>query len=274
MSTAYRVSHPDTTTTGYYATQTAQALAAMVHKRPRVHCLTNTVAMEFTADILMAVGAHPSMTMGLEEISEFVSCAHSLNVNIGTLDSQRRAVMQQAVQTALDFNKPWILDPVSVHASEHRCNFAMELIAMQPTVICGNIAEIRTLAGTNSPHAAQQLARQSGAIVAQTGETDLVTDGQRTLMVANGDALQTRVSAMGCATNALIAGFMALDHDAFDATVQALMTLGVAAERAAKRASGPGTLHMYLLDELYSLDLQALVSAGHIVPVEVTGEAD
>lgn len=272
MSTAYRVSHPDTTTTGYYATQTAQALAAMVRKRPRVHCLTNTVAMEFTADILMAVGAHPSMTMGLEEISEFVSCAHSLNVNIGTLDSQRRAVMLQAVQTALDFNKPWILDPVSVHASEHRCHFATELVAMQPTVICGNIAEIRTLAGTNSPHAAQQLARQSGAVVAQTGETDLVTDGQRTLMVANGSPLQTRVSAMGCATNALIAGFMALDHDAFDATVQALLTLGVAAERAAQRASGPGTLHMYLLDELYALDLQALVSAGHIVPVEVTND--
>lgn len=273
MSIAYRVSKPDTATTRHYALQTAQALAAMVHKRPRVHCITNTVAMEFTADILMAVGAHPSMTMGLEEISQFVASANSLNINIGTLDSQRRAVMVQAVQTALDFQKPWILDPVSVHASEHRCDFAMELVAMGPTVICGNVAEIRTLASDDGPHAAQILAQSSGAIVAQTGETDLVTDGQRTLMIANGDPMQTRVSAMGCATNALIAGFMALDHDAFDATVQALLTLGVAAELAVKRAAGPGSLHMFLLDELYGLDQATLASKGHIVPVEVLQQA-
>lgn len=268
MTTAYRVSRPDTATTRHYARQTAQALAAMVTKRPRVHCITNTVAMDFTADILMAVGAHPSMTMGLEEISEFVMSANSLNINIGTLDSQRRAVMVQAVQTALDYQKPWILDPVSVHASDHRCDFAHELISMSPTVICGNVAEIRRLANDNGPHAAQILARQSGAVVAQTGETDLVTDGQRTLMIANGDPMQTRVSAMGCATNALIAGFMALDHDAFDAAVEALLALGVAAEQAVLRASGPGSLHMFLLDEIYQLNEQTLSSQGHIVPVE------
>ena len=273
MSTAYGVSRPDPATTAHYAQQTAQALDAMVRKRPRVHCITNTVAMEFTADILMAVGAHPSMTMGQEEIAEFVASANSLNINIGTLDSQRRAVIVPAVETALDFQKPWILDPVSVHASDSRCGFAQELITMSPTVICGNIAEIRTLAGSDSPHAPELLARQSGAVVAQTGETDVVTDGTRTVMIANGDPMQARVSAMGCATNALIAAFMALDHDAFDAVVEALMALGVAAEQAVARATGPGSFHMYLLDELYKLNQPMLQSRGHIVPVEILSEA-
>ncbi|MCV6589959.1 MAG: hydroxyethylthiazole kinase [Marinobacterium sp.] len=273
MSTAYRVSSPDTTLTRHYARQTAQALTAMVHKRPRVHCITSTVSLEFTADILMAVGAHPSMTMGQDEIADFVACAQSLNINIGTLDNQRRTVIIQAIETALDYQKPWILDPVSVHASEHRRDYALELIAMRPTVICGNSAEIHSLACSDSPYAAQILAERSGAIVAQTGENDLVTDGKRTVMVANGDPMQTRVSAMGCATNALIAGFLALDHDAFDATVEALLTLGVAAEQAVRRAEGPGTLHMYLLDELYGLNQNVLSQQGHIVPVEMLSAA-
>jgi len=268
MSTAYRVTNPDPATTRAYAVSTAQALKAMVHKRPRIHCISNTVAMEFTADILMAIGAHPSMTMGQEEIAEFVASANSLNINIGTLDTQRRTVIMQAILTALDFKKPWILDPVSVHASDNRCAYALELLEMRPTVICGNSAEIHTLAGSWSPHAPQLLAQKTGAIVAQTGETDLVTDGTRTVMIANGDPMQTRVSAMGCVANALIAGFLALDHDAFDATVQALLTLGVAAEQAVVKAAGPGSFHMHLLDELYRLDEATLIRAGHIVPVE------
>ena len=38
--------------------------------RPHVHCITNSVAQNFTANVLLAAGATPSMTIAEEEIAE------------------------------------------------------------------------------------------------------------------------------------------------------------------------------------------------------------
>ena len=130
--------------------------------------------------------------------------------------------------------------------------------------------EIKALAGTSSPMAAQELALQQGCVVAQTGETDLVTNGVKTIMIANGHQMQTRISAMGCATTAFMACFMAVDHDAFDAAVQALLTMGVAAELAANKSSGPGSMHMNLLDSLYTINEQTLARYGHVLELEAS----
>ena len=37
-------------------------------RSPRVHCITNTVAQQFTANVLLAAGAVPSMTLSPQEI--------------------------------------------------------------------------------------------------------------------------------------------------------------------------------------------------------------
>ncbi len=70
----------------------AAALLAKIRARaPRVHCITNTVAQAFTANMLLAAGATPSVTTSPEEIAGFVAGADSLLVNLGTLDAERRA---------------------------------------------------------------------------------------------------------------------------------------------------------------------------------------
>ncbi len=84
-----------------------------------------------------------------------------------------------------------MLDPVSVHASDTRCDYARELLELKPTVIRGNSAEIKALLGQDTPEAAWLLAQQTGAVVAQTGEADIVTDGSKALMIANGHLMQT-----------------------------------------------------------------------------------
>lgn len=254
-----------------YARRTVEALNAIDRKKPRVHCITNTIAMDFTANILLAVGAHPSMTLGGDEIADFIAVASSLSVNIGTLDNQRRSVIPKAIQTALDYNKPWILDPVSVHVSPHRLGFARELCEMNPAVICGNQDEIKALSGGKDLCAARELANKTGAVVAQTGEVDLVTDGVRSLMISNGHKMQTRLSGIGCATTALIAAFLAVDHDYLDAAVQAVLAMGVAGEKSADSARGPGSLHMNLLDTIYSLDYETLNLCAKVIDCEVSG---
>src|SRR5580704_15833883 len=89
----------------------ADVLARIRARRPRVHCITNAVAQNFSANMLLAAGAVPSMTIAADEIAEFVSRADALLVNLGTLDPERRAAIELAVTTA-GARVPWVLDPV------------------------------------------------------------------------------------------------------------------------------------------------------------------
>ena len=258
MSATFKVIDIESRSNSDYARSSVAMLETIARQKPRVQCITNTVAMDFTSDILLAAGARPSLTMGIDEIREFVANCDALSINIGTLDTARKNAIRPAIETALDYQRPWVLDPVSVHVSDTRCDYARELLELKPTVIRGNSAEIRALAGYDTAEAAWLLAQETGAVVAQTGEADIITDGQQALMVANGHMMQTRVSAMGCAATALVAAFLAVNRRAFDATVQAMLVVAVAAEIAVQRSNGPGSLHMHILDTLYGLDREQL----------------
>src|SRR3984893_15007185 len=78
----------------------ADILARIRARRPRVHCITNAVAQNFTATMLLAAGAVPSMTIASDEIADFVARADALLVNLGTLDPERRAAIEIAIATA------------------------------------------------------------------------------------------------------------------------------------------------------------------------------
>jgi hydroxyethylthiazole kinase len=47
---------------------TADILERLRERRPRVHCITNAVAQAFTANMLLAAGAVPSMTIAPKEV--------------------------------------------------------------------------------------------------------------------------------------------------------------------------------------------------------------
>ncbi len=254
-----------------YANSCAAMLDAIARNQPRVQCITNSVAMDFSSDVLLAVGARVSLTLGKGEIQEFVAKCDSLRVNIGTLDIARKTVIEPTIETALYYHHPWVFDPVSVHISKTRCQYARTLLEYNPTVIRGNAAEIKALVGQNTPDAPWLLAQQTGAIVAQTGESDIITDGNQALMIANGHSMQTRVTAMGCAATALVAAFIAVNPHPFEATVQALLAYSIAGELAVKKSQGPGSLHTHILDTLYSLDKKTLEQNAQILTCSEVG---
>ena len=64
--------------------------------------MTNSVAQNFTANMLLAVGAVPSMTVAPEEIAEFVKRSDALLVNLGTLDPARREAAETAARVAVE----------------------------------------------------------------------------------------------------------------------------------------------------------------------------
>jgi len=187
-------------------------------ERTRVHAITNAAAQVFTANLLLAAGGIPSLTMALDEVSAFTSRSDALLVNLGTLDSDRRVAISSAIASAQAHRKPWVLDPVFVDASPPRLEFARRCLARGPLVLRCNSSEFAALAQADpSPEVLQAFARKHGTVVALTGAVDLVTDGCRTVAVENGHPLMARVTAMGCSATVLIAAFAALYESALEA---------------------------------------------------------
>jgi hydroxyethylthiazole kinase len=247
--------HPATALRDSVGQAASYILARLRDRRPRVHCITNTVAQNFTANVLLAAGCEPSMTLSPEEIGPFVSSAQALLVNLGTFDAERREATTIAVKTAASHKLPWVLDPVLVDRAPARAVFARELIGRRPTIVRLNHTEFFALAGnTPSPHEAAAYARANGIVVGLSGETDLVTDGERIVSIKNGHPLMTKITAMGCAGSAVVAACLAVESDTIRAAVAALAIVGIAGELAAEKSSGPGSFATAVIDALYSLD--------------------
>jgi len=243
----------------------ADILARIRTRKPRVHCITNTVAQAFTANVLLAVGAVPSMTVAPEEIVAFVTSADALLVNLGTLDRERCEAAETAIETAADERRPWVLDPVFVERSQPRTALAKRLLARKPWAVRLNGAEFSALAGVAPTDDALRLyAIDRLCVVALTGATDVVTDGAQLSKIDNGHPLMGRVTAMGCAGAALIAACLALEGDAWLATSAGLLALAVAGECAAAHAQGPGSLAVEIIDALYALDRETLRARARV----------
>jgi hydroxyethylthiazole kinase len=244
-----------------------ELLARLRERRPAVHCITNTVAQAFTANMLLAAGAVPSMTTSPDEIGGFVASADALLVNLGTFDAERRTGVDIAVAGAREKGAPWVLDPVFIDRSPPRAAYARELATRKPAAIRLNAAEFAALSGqAASPDHANAYAREMGTAVALSGANDIVADGDRRAVIANGHALMARVTAMGCAASALTAACLAIEPDAWRASAAALLILGVAGEVAAGQAKGPGSFAVAIVDALFNLDAATLHSRAKVSP--------
>jgi hydroxyethylthiazole kinase len=101
-------------------------------------------------------------------------------------------------------------------------------------------------------------------VVAVTGAIDRITDGERWREVANGDPRMTRVTALGCAASAVIGAFLTVDPEPLRAAAAGLAIFGLAGERAATAAAGPGSLRWRIVDELALLDEAAVLEGVRI----------
>jgi hydroxyethylthiazole kinase len=250
----------------------AEQLHQLRRASPLIHCITNDVVQSFTANVLLALGASPAMVIDPREAAQFASMASALLVNVGTLTAAQCEAMLAAIAAANQAQTPWVLDPVAVGALQWRSEFCQQLLTLHPCAIRGNASEIMALSGLPASGrgvdsndaslaalpAAQQLAREYGAVVAVTGEIDYVTDGQRSLAIAGGHPMMTRVVGTGCALSAVVAAFVALEGDKLSQVASACRVMSCAGERACRLAAGPGSFTPHFLDNLYLLDVGAL----------------
>lgn len=245
---------------------------------PLVQCLTNAVVTNFTANVLLAIGATPAMVDVPTEAGLFADIASATLVNVGTPHAEQRIAMIEAAQAAHNMGSPWVLDPVAVGTLPVRTALARELLEYSPTAIRGNASEIMALAGLGTGgrgvdtvdsaeralNAAIHLARIHGSTVAISGVTDLITDGTDVLRISNGHPYLTLVTGGGCALGAVTAAFLAIGEDRLAATAAATAVYTIAAELAAMNAHGPGTFAVALIDELAAVDSAKIQSRAKI----------
>ncbi len=250
-------------------TSPGKLLEALRAQPPLVHCITNFVAMNIAANVLLATSASPAMVHAEEEAGEFAAIAGALTINIGTLSAGWLRGMRAAAAAARDNRKPWVLDPVAHYATAFRRQAVASLLELHPTIIRGNASEIIALAGGASrgqgvdsrdpveqaEASARLLAETHGAVVAVTGATDFVTDGIRAVRIDGGSPWMPQVTALGCSLTCLVGAFAAINPDApFEATIAALAVFAVAGEAAATEAQGPGSFSVRFLDSLARVD--------------------
>jgi hydroxyethylthiazole kinase len=261
------------------ARKAAENLKNLREKKPLVHNITNFVVMNYTANILLSIGASPVMAHAHEEVEEMASFAGALVLNIGTLTPYWIDSMLKAGKKANERGVPVILDPVGSGATRLRTESAKRIIdELSVTVIRGNASEVLSLAredsktkGVDSIHsvdeaseAAITLADELAGTLAITGETDLVTDGKRIQRVSNGHEFMGFVTGTGCAATAIIGAFLAVDSDPVTAASTALAYFGLAGEKGAERAEGPGSFMISSLDALYTIDEKQLEEGARI----------
>ncbi len=254
-----------------------QHLRTMRETAPLVHNITNYVAMNVMANVLLAAGASPAMVHAREEAAEFAGLASALTVNIGTADPEWGAAMLEAAAVMAERGRPWVLDPVGVAATAFRRDLCARLVAARPTVVRGNASEVLTLAGLGgaargvdagdtveaAEAAARELAGRTGGVVAVTGPVDFVTDGARAVRIAGGHPLMARVTVMGCSLTGVVAAFCA-DQPPLEATAAALAYYGLAGARAGATAAGPGSFQVAFLDALAAVTPEDLDAGARI----------
>jgi len=246
----------------------AETLERLHLEKPLLHHITNFVVMNDTANVTLHLGALPVMAHAQEEVEEMVSLASALVLNPGTLSPAWVEAMLKAGRAANRRAIPIVLDPVGAGATTLRTETNRWLLReLDIAVVRGNAGEIGALAGVGGevkgvesvggPADIASVVREAAqawkTVVVATGKRDVLSDGERVLVVDNGHEWLTTLTGTGCMATTAIAAFAAVERDALLAAAGALAAFGLAAELAAPQASGPASFKVAFFDELYRL---------------------
>jgi hydroxyethylthiazole kinase len=232
-------------------------LKLLREQKPHIHVMTNPVAQTISANALLALGVVPSMTSDRDESSDFILRAKSVLINLGMLESVRR----DAIESCTHLLGRWVLDPVKIDVSLRRLVLAQKLVRHSPTVVKTNMNESAMLfMGMD----ALSYAQNNRIVLAVTGEQDTVTDGTRSCIIGNGHPYMAQSTAIGCVAGAIITACLAVEDDAYLATVAGLLITGVAGEIGAANAKGPGTFPASFVDALAALTGEMLLGKAKI----------
>jgi hydroxyethylthiazole kinase len=252
-------------------------------EKPLIHHITNFVTINDCANIVKAFGASPVMAHAREEVANMAGISSALVLNIGTLTSEIVDAMLLAGKSANGKHIPVVLDVCGAGATIYRDDKCFEILdEVRVGIIKGNSSEIARIAGENVQtkgvdaviveknlqDVARELAKKRNCTVVITGKEDIVADERSLVQVLNGHPMMADIVGTGCMATSVIGTFAAVEKDLVVASVAGLVCYEVAAEIAAKNASGPVSFKEKLIDAVYNLDSGTIKRMQKIVTAE------
>ncbi|PZX07417.1 hydroxyethylthiazole kinase [Psychrobacillus insolitus] len=234
-------------------------------KSPLVHCITNYVVANFTANGLLAIGASPVMADEASEVEEMVSIANALLINLGTVNTRTKESMFLAGKKANALNIPVVLDPVGVGATTFRLQLTRDILeVVDISLIRCNIGELAAIAGVdwqakgvdggsgqmNLETVAVDVAKKHNCLVIVTGKSDLLTDGNKIIRITGGHKRMTEVTGTGCLLSAICSAALAFSGERFENLQKVLQDY----KKVATKASKSTLLGSFQVDVLNALD--------------------
>ncbi|MFP3154108.1 hydroxyethylthiazole kinase [Lachnospiraceae bacterium ZAX-1] len=247
--------------------------------KPLVHHITNYVTVNDCANITLGIGASPIMADANEEAADIAGISQAVVLNMGTLNPKTVQSMLLAGKAANNAGVPVIFDPVGAGASAYRNETAASLISeVKFTVIRGNISEIKFIAGLKSEtkgvdagendidsadgiNIAKSLAKRLNCVIAITGATDTISDGEKVTLIKNGHPMLANLTGTGCMCSSLVGSFVgAVPQLPLEATICAVLSMGIAGEIAYEKAGelGNGSFRVALHDAISKIDREIL----------------
>lgn len=238
------------------------------NQSPLILNLTNSVAMDFTANALLALGASPIMSHAIEEFADLIHLSDAIVINMGTLDQNFNRTALKAVKIATKLQKKVVFDPVGAGATQFRTQFAKDLLHKNSiAVVRGNASEIGAIFGHHTCTkgvdsllstddvfgAMKETAQCAHLTLVASGETDYIVSKKHCIAIEHGTPMMTKVTAMGCVATSLIGAFLAVSSTSIQASLNAMLTMGIAGEIAYKTQNGPGSYRANFLDALFNL---------------------
>lgn len=255
--------------------QIGEVLIDIKSKKPLVHSITNYVTATDCANIILAIGGSPTMADFSKEVEAIVSIAQSLVLNMGIINDDMVDAMLIAGKKANELGIPVIYDPVGAGVAPYRNGIAKKLLSgVKMDIIRGNISEIKYLSGISSStkgvdasesdinmsnqdkvSIARELAKRLKCTVAITGVEDVISDGDRSVILINGDKMLASVTGTGCMTSALSGAFAGATDDMFIASIGAVLSMSISGEISASknRNIGLGSFHVGIMDSISNL---------------------
>ncbi len=239
-------------------------LSKIAKRQPLVHCITNYVVANFTANGLLSIGASPVMADEVQEVEEMVQIADALLLNIGTINARTLEAMLIAGKMANTRGIPVVLDPVGVGATTFRKKAVQQLLEqVRFHAIRCNEGELATIAGVewqmkgvdsgtgnfDNLEIIEDVARKWQTIVIVTGAVDTISDGEQHVRISGGHDKITQITGSGCLLSAICSAVFTLEGN----PVQLLEHLLQQYKQIALDASnveGMGSYQVKMLDQL------------------------
>lgn len=245
----------------------------MKNIRPLVHVISNEVTLNNVVNVILGAGGRAICATAVEEILEITSNSKALILNTGMPSKEKLKAMLIAGRRANEIGIPVVLDPVGVGASAFRRNIVNELLEnISFTCIKGNKSEIAELCGVQSASVGvdsniteinhkvlKLLSDRTGAIIAATGEVNVIADPNTITEIPGGSKLLRRITGSGCMLTGIIGVYLAEENNYKETVVSAFRYFNAAAKQAevdmmAKEQKGTGTYLINLLDRLSERD--------------------